>query len=255
MLSTLGKVLVLIHGALSLTVLAWALGVSTHRVDFNNPPGGGKEAAQGIFARQQAQAEEYKAGADRALNRWSSNLNQVLVLEGERYPRRTFYATHLYMIQTGELGGQKIANPVQQMPLAPNGFLAVPMVDGKLNVAEAINRPPVEVRPGIPAWSIAQYDLAMAKQVDDIKDLQRRSVEAIAERDKLNREIVGVDKPTLVKGLRTLINEQRLISDQAELEERYARVFVTNRESEFGLFKKRRDAMLARVEELKAAAR
>ena len=60
-------------------------------------------------------------------------------------------------------------------------------------------------------------------------------------------------QPILVKGLRTLINEQKLMSDQAEAEDRYASVFVTNREAEFGLFKKRRDAMLGRVEELKTA--
>jgi len=254
MMSTLGKVLILLHGALSLTVLGWALGVYTQRVDFN-PPAGGKEAAQGLYARQQAQADEYKAGADRALNRWSTNLNQILVLEGERYPRRTFYATHLYLIHTGELGGKAVANPVQTMPLAPDGYLAVPKVNGQLDVANSINRPPVEVRTGVPAKSVVQYDREMAKFVEDIQASQKRSTDAIAERDKLNREIVGITQPTLVKGLRTLINEQKLISDQAEAEDRYASVFVTNRESEFGLFKKRRDAMLGRLEELKSANR
>jgi hypothetical protein len=99
--------------------------------------------------------------------------------------------------------------------------------------------------------SVAEYDTRMAKLVEDIKASQKKSELAIVERDKLNREIVGVTQPTLVKGLRTLINEQKLIFDQAELEDRYASVFVTNREAEFGLFKKRRDAMLSRVEELK----
>src|SRR5262249_49397639 len=148
---------------------------------------------------------------------------------------------------------KRMANPVQQMPLAANGFLAVPVANGALDVPNAINRPPVEVRPGIAAKSFAQYDLEMNKLVEDIKDSQKQSNDLIAERDKLNREIVGITQPALVKGLRTLINEQKLISDMAEAEERYVSVFVTNRESEFGLFKKRRDAMLGRVQELKAA--
>ena len=58
------------------------------------------------------------------------------------------------------------------------------------------------------------------------------------------------DPAALVKGLRTLINEQKNIMDQAEAEDRYVAVFVTNREAEFGLFKKRRDAMQARAAEL-----
>jgi hypothetical protein len=255
MSSTIGKVLVLVHGALSLTVVAWALGVYTNRIDWNTPPAAaGKETGPGLYDRQKNLAADYNASADRALARWSTNLNQVQALEAERYPRRAFYANHLNMIQTGKrLDGTAVTNPVQQMPLDPKGYISVPMVQGQLDVNAATSRPPVEVRPGIAGKSVAKYDDEMRKFVADIQDSQKKSQEAIVERDKLNREIVGVTQPALVKGLRTLINEQKQIIDEAVAEDRYVSVFVTNRESDFGLFKKRRDAMLARVEELKAA--
>src|SRR5262249_863020 len=72
----------------------------------------------------------------------------------------------------------------------------------------------------------------------------------LAERDKLNKEINGVTVPMLVKGLRQQIEEQLTIKDRGDAEDRYVIGFVTNRESEFDLVRKRRDAMLARIEEI-----
>jgi len=261
-MSTLGKVLVLVHGALALTVLAWAVGVFTNRIDWNNPPAGkpGEESTPGLYARQEAKAKEYNAAVDRSFTRWTTNLNQVAVLEAERYPRRAYYATELYLMHSGtpnmELGQGKnavrIAFPVQDIyPYAPNGYLDVPRDRfGNLDMTRAFARKAYEVRPGIPAKSVVMYDADMAKLVEDIKASQIKSNQAIVERDKLNKEIVGVTQPKLIKGLRTLITEQKTIQDNADSEDLYSAVFVTNREAEFGLFKKRRDAMLARVAEL-----
>jgi hypothetical protein len=257
-MSMLGKVLCLLHVALSLVVLAWAIGVVTNRIDWNNPPAdSGREA--GLYKRQDEKAAEYKVAVDRAFTRWSGNLNQVLVLEAERYPRRTFYAVHLYVMQYGGLPDATgkivpVPNPVQNVLVpGPNGYLNVPRdKNGNLNMAAALAFPPYEVRPGIPALSMVGYDDKMKLLVQDMQASHKASGEYDAERDKLNKEIVGVTQPALVKGLRTLITEQKNIMDNAENEDRYVAVFVTNREAEFGLFKKRRDAMLARVAELNA---
>jgi hypothetical protein len=251
-MSTIGKVLVLLHGAVAITVLAWAIGVAANRIHWNTPPAGGKDTGPGLYDRQKAQAAEYNVAVDRSYTRWTGNLNQVLVLEAERYPRRAFYATHLYVMQTGELGGQPVPNPVQGvLAPGPSGFLNVQRnAQGGLDMVRTLAFPPFEVRPGVPARSVAQYDREMKKFVEDIQASQVRSAAAIVEREKLNREIVGVTQPMLVKGLRTLITEQKNIIDQADAEDRYVAVFVTNREAEFGLFKKRKDAMQGRVAEL-----
>src|SRR5207245_936984 len=67
MMSTIGKVLVLLHGALSITVLAWVIGVFTNRIDWNNPPAkAGQEGTVGLFDRQKAKAAEYNVAVDRA---------------------------------------------------------------------------------------------------------------------------------------------------------------------------------------------
>ncbi len=260
-MSTLGKVLVLLHGALALTVLAWAVGVFTNRIDWNTPPAeAGKESTPGLYARQKAKADEYNVAVDRSYTRWTTNLNQVAVLEAERYPRRTYYGTQLYLMQSGTPNmtlGQppnqvRIAFPVQDIyPFAGNGYLDVPRDRfGNLDMTRAFARKAYEVRPGVPAKSVIMYDTDMKKLVEDIQASQIKSNQAIVEREKLNKEIVGVTQPALIKGLRTLITEQKNIQDNADNEDRYTAVFVTNREAEFGLFKKRRDAMLGRVAEL-----
>ena len=56
-MSTIGKVLVLLHGAAAITVLAWAIGVTTNRIHWNTPPAeGGKDTGPGLYDRQKAQA-------------------------------------------------------------------------------------------------------------------------------------------------------------------------------------------------------
>ena len=65
-MSTIGKVLVLLHGAAAITVLAWAIGVSTNRIHWNTPPADGGGTTQGLFDRQKALAAEYHVAVDRS---------------------------------------------------------------------------------------------------------------------------------------------------------------------------------------------
>ena len=240
-LSTVGRALVILHTAASIGVLAWAIGVSTHRIHWNTPKGdAGASAQEGIYAKQAAKATEYSDAAKRAYTRWSGNLVQVQSLEAERYPRRVFYTKKVEMVKTGLLDGRPVQNPVQQLQLAPNGFI---------NVQNLAGGPPVEVRAGVAAVSQQSYEDQIAKLIQDTDASQKRNAQAIADRDKLNREIIGVKDP-LLKGLRQLINEQKNIEDQANAENVYINDAVTNREAEFGLLKKRRDALTARKKEL-----
>jgi hypothetical protein len=234
----LGKLLVVVCGALSIAVFAWALGIYTQRISWQSV----NKDDPGLFDRQKEKAEDYGKAADRALNRWSSNLATVQLLENERYPRRAFYAGQKYLIETGQWGGKDVPQPVQQLQYAPNGFL---------DITRPVGRPPVEVRPGVAADSINGYQKKMAKLLQDIRASQTKNEKMIAERDAFNREIVGVTQPMLIKGLRQFINEQNTITDRADVENTYVSGFTTNREAEFGLLKKRRDALTGRMKELK----
>jgi len=243
----IGKLLVVVHSALALGVLAWAIGIYTQRIDWNTPPTqAGKDAPPpGLFDRQKEQAAKYGAAVDKAYTRWSGNLFQVQTLEAERFPRRAFYKNDLELIRTGraKVNDKEVAvtNPVRELVMAPNGYL---------DVRPNTPRNPVEVRPGVPADSIANYITKMDRIRQDIAASQIKNAKAIEERDKLNDDIIGHTQPTLKKGLRTLLLEQIGFRERAEREDMYAVSFITNREAEFGLLKKRRDAMNDRIEEL-----
>lgn len=257
----IGKLLVVLHGAASLAVLAWAFGVYTHRIDWNTPPPT-KEgpSGPGLFDRQKAQADQYNVAVDKAYARWSGNQFSVLALEGERYPRRTFYEGQLTLVKTGkytQFGADgrptvvTVPEPVQILDYAPNGFL---------DITKPTGRRPFKVREDagkkggadVVAKAIDTYERDMVKQFEDIQASQVKNQAAIDAREKLNKEIVGQTVPMVVKGLRTLLAEQKNFHDRANNENDYTSSFVTNREAEFGLLKKRRDAMLARIEELKS---
>ncbi|MSR54212.1 MAG: hypothetical protein EXS09_13105 [Gemmataceae bacterium] len=240
----IGKFMVLLHGALAIAVLTWAAGVYTQRIHWNAPPPKeGKEAALGIFDKQKAAADQFNTMTDKAYTRWSGNLNQVALLEAERYPRRAYYQGQLELVESGSLtaGGMAVAEPVQELENAPNGYL---------DIRRPTGRKAFEVRPGVAADSINGYVAKRVKLVEDIKASQDRNELAIKDREKLNREIVGVTLPAVVKGLRTLLLEQKTIYDRANGEDMYVVNFVTNQESEFGLLRKRRDAMNGRSTEL-----
>jgi hypothetical protein len=258
----IGKLLVVVHGAASLAVLAWAFGVYTHRIDWNTPPPTKTgPSAPGLFDRQKAQADQYNVAVDKAYARWSGNQFSVLALEGERYPRRAFYQEQLYLVQSGKIAqvgadGRvtyvNVPEPVQLLEYAPNGFL---------DITKRTGRAPYKVREDaakkgtadVVAKAIETYERDMVKQLEDIQASQVKNQTAIDAREKLNKEIVGQTVPTVVKGLRTLLAEQKNFHDRASNENDYVVDFVTNREAEFGLLKKRRDAMLARIVELKNA--
>ena len=148
------------------------------------------------------------------------------------------------MIRTGRTtaNGKSVqsTNPVRELVYAPNGFLDV----------KTANRPPVMVRPGIKADSIAGYNTKMVKLVEDIQASQIKNAKAIIERDKLNDDIIGHTQPMLKKGLAARFCWSRSRSRTGTREDGYVIDFITNREADFGLLKKRRDAMLSRIDEL-----
>lgn len=238
----IGRILVVLHAAVALAVLTWAVGVYTQRINWNTPPAtSGDESGPGVFDRQKAKVDEYNVAVDRSFTRWTANKLRVEALEAERYPRREFYAGQLAILQTGKLGGAAV--PVQVPPArAANGYL---------DIVRTNNREAYMVRPMIPADSIDGYLAKMDRLRADINASQVRNKTALDERKKLNDEIVDLPGPPATKGLRTLISEQKAIHDRALAENVYVTGFVTNREAEFGLLVKRRDAMNARIGELR----
>ncbi|WP_020470498.1 hypothetical protein [Zavarzinella formosa] len=239
-----GKILVMFHTVLSLGMLTWAVGVYTQRINWNSP----SKDAPGVFDRQKAKTEDLKDAMNRSYYRWTANYGNVLQFEVERFPRRVFYTSQMNLLQYGStVKGGKSDEPavpaVQELVLDPRtGFLDVTKVTG---------RKPIPAPNGGNVRSIVGYEAAMNQAYKDIAASQAKNTKLLADRDLVNNEITGVTKPMLVKGLRQQINEQKLIEDEAVSEVAYVKGFTTIREAEFGLLKKRRDALSNRENELK----
>lgn len=228
--------MVLVHGAASLALLAWAFGVYTQRIKWTSP----EKAEPGVFDQHKARADELNSGIDKAYTRWSGNLLTVQSLDTERFSRRSFYPGQLALLKTGKFNGMDVPKPVQKLVDAPNGYL---------NITQPINRESIDVG-GVALRSIDTYNQDLAKQFVDFEMSQKRSREHYANREALNKKIIGTDGPPPEKGLRTQLTEQRNMEDAATNQERYDMTYLVNLEAEFGLLKKRRDALTARMKEL-----
>jgi hypothetical protein len=241
-MGTLGKMLVVVFGAASIGVFAWSFAVYTQRIAWTSA----SKDTPGVLDKQKERVADYSRNVDRALNRWSGNLATVQVLEAEKFPRRSFYGNQLNIARTGLMSnamGQtvKVPEPIQQLVTAANGFL---------DIRQFVGRPPVVVNDK-PLNSIEGYRTLMNQIEQDIVASRNANVTHLADREKLNTEIVGELAPRKVKGLRELITEQRLIETNAGYQDISESDMATNWEADFGLLKKRRDGMRARLDELK----
>jgi hypothetical protein len=242
----LGRGLLLLHAMLSIGVLAWALGIYTNRIKFKT----GSPETPGVIDQTETKLGDLKTASERAFSRWSSNIATVTNLEQERFPRRAFYQGQLYMIYFGTTGpGQPaVPTPVQQLIMSPR--------NGYLDITNPTGRPAIDVRtnPRTAARSITGYEKDLVSLADSIVKAQTESARLIVERKKLNDEIAGPTEPPIFKGLRQLIREQQSIIENADGELGYVTNFFTNREAEFGLLKKRRNALINRKNELESLA-
>jgi hypothetical protein len=243
---SLSRILVIVLAAGGIGLFIWSLGVYTQRINWVSQ---NKKEDPGVFDRQADKIQEYQKGVDTSFRRWSGNLQTVNFLESQRYPRRAFYAGQLNLVRSSSpvANGQPVPNPVQNLVIDPN--------TGYLDISKPVGRPPIMVSASEPADSILGYQRKTAQVIKDISASQQQNQKALADRDIVNKEIVGIKEPMLVKGLRQLINEQKQIEDEANVEDGYVSRNVTNREAEFGLLKKRRDALSARTVELRSEPR
>jgi hypothetical protein len=232
----LGKVLVLVHGAVSIALLAWAIGIYTQRVKWTSTD----KSDPGVFDQHTVRAAELQSGVEKSYTRWSGNLFTVLNLDNERFNRRGFYPGQLNMLVTGQFGGMDVPNPVQELVNGPNGYLDIRQPTGR----------PAMQSSGQNLRNITQYYTLMQQQYVAFDMSQKKSRQYQADREELNKKIVGTEGPPPTKGLRLLLTEQRTMEDAAVAQERYDTTYLVNLEAEFGLLKKRRDALTVRMKEL-----
>lgn len=240
----LGKLLVMLHSVLSLGMLTWAIGVYTQRINWKSPD----QKDPGVFDRQKVKVDDLMIGMDRAYYRWTSSIQNVRAIEeSQRYPRREFYVANLNLV----LSGRATENPMDPLVASPVNTLAIDPRTGFLDVNPARPTPLKDPSGMGNLKSIAGYELDIAATFEEIRVSQIANKKALDDREVVNNEITGVTKPKLIKGLRQMINEQKEIEDEANLESTYVEGISTIRDAEFGLLKKRKDALVFRLDELK----
>jgi len=234
----IGKTLVLLFGAGSLMCLMWAAMVFTQKMDYFPPPKEQNPTKKlGRVEEAQQKSKDLLYANDRALTRWGQNFDEVLQAEVDRSKRRDFYKTQIDVLVSGMDNGK--AQPPRQ--------LNEPDVDTSLLNLASPYKENLKFD-GKDLDTIDKYRTEIAAKGEEAPKVIDRIQTAKKESAKATQAINGTEKE---KGLRTRIKEQENIEELATAETLYLEDFIANRRAEAQLFQKRRNAMEARVEELK----
>jgi len=250
----LGRLLVLVYGAGALMCLMWAAMVYTQKMDFVTPKGGeGGKKAMSRVDQEITKTKQLQTAVNRSYTRWRQEYDDVVKLEVDQYQRREFYRGQLDLIRTGKYQGVDVPDPVQELEYDEDET-SVPRL---LKIDNPIGRKPVMVRredmakkdPGEKARWIGYYITGreeLRRQLEKLQaDTKKNEDEAIV----ASRAIIGTENP-YVKGLHRRIEDQKVIETDALLETVFLEDFITNRRAAAQLFVKRRDSLVARLNEL-----
>jgi hypothetical protein len=251
----LGRLLVLIYGAGALLCLMWAAMVYTQKMDFVTPKGaeGGKKAMSRVEEAQKT-TKQLQIAINRSYTRWRQEFDDVVRLEVDANQRREFYRGQLELVRTGKYQGNDVPEPVQELEYEDDDT-SVPRL---LKIDNPTGRKPVLVRSEDMAKKEASEKAKwMGFYLQGIEQAGRQMTALQAETAKLidaHKEstlIMSGREAPFVKGLRKRIKEQEQIEIDAKLETTFLEDFITNRRAEAQLFVKRRDSLVARLNELR----
>lgn len=247
----IGKLMVVLLTVLSLTMVTWAAGIYTQRLDWYPDKTLGPDQAKGRIAKLQDDIQVLLATKQQAEKLWTDNYVRMRTLEADRIARQQWYAGQLELLRTGKLNGQDVAPAVQQ--LAPDA------IDPTQPLPSPTNRQPELGADGQPLKAIEVYDRLIAAHLRTLSNddpqmpgLQQQIAAVIAEEEVLTNEITGTTVDgQLIKGLRMKIDEQREIALDSQAEREYIVPFLTNRRADLEMVLRRQTSLQARVDEVK----
>ena len=214
------KTLVFVNLVLSVIFVAWAVGLVTNQVPWNNPPAGEGPEVEGFVAQLQNQIKQLLVARDSADLRWGEAYVELTGVEKQRADAQKYEADLLRSVRSGVV--PDIKPPVQQLEFGANNML----------VLKRNGRPPVTIN-GENALSIAGYHAKIQETLGEIQAAQSEIAKLVAEMDTLTKQINGRPprdraRPTLAeKGLRVQIREQQELIHSLQLEEQYLRSPLT----------------------------
>ena len=247
----LGKLLVILNGALSLLFLTWALGVYTNRMDWFSRKTASGEEVQGRVERLQAQISDLATARGRAESRLKTNSQELTDPNNGPEVMRPgwldFYDFRLNLVQTGRgPDGKEVPDPVVEIVVQGDRLALAKQPITKPDIDDPSKQTPlrsVEYYAGSPDSPGG----ATAVVSKDIAEAQKETASLIEQEKKTTLEIVG---PPNGKGLRTRIDEQRAIARNAANEREYLQEFLVNRQAEVQLLQKRLRSLERRIAEL-----
>jgi len=242
-----------------------ALGVYSNRIDW---PGAEKpmvpgEAAEGELAKRQKRVTELKDSVERGRTRWQTALAGLLNMEKLRPETQAWYAEQLKMRKTGkDRDGKEVPNPVKvlvhkdgQLPLdkavrdlvdraASGKALTPPDTRDRLDKA----KPPV-----FEDLADLTYTEDLVNQLKDKEEEIKKELQAIADNIEQEKKLTNQ-----IKGVRFLLDEERVARRKSLAELKYLEPLLYNREVESQALMKRQRSLQAHLKELQslgAAAR
>jgi hypothetical protein len=235
----IGKSFVLLYGAGSIFCLVAAMAVYTQRLNFVTPKEEGAKKAVTLVDESIARTKDLLKANNRAYTRWMQEYEEVVNLEVSQFQRREFYRGQLELLRSGKFDGADRDDPVQELPERDP-------VSKLLSIDKPTGRTPVKVSMQMMMVNALPESVYLEKIKTANKDIKDAQDDIAKLEDKIRMTTDAKEK------LSPRIAQQEDIAREAIAEREYLEDFVTNRRADAQLYVKRRDALQASIDRLKA---
>jgi len=234
------KWMVFANFVLAFSFLAWSIGLYSQEMPW-----------QGMIKDKLApEIKNLTAARNLADQRWADANKAVMQKESERPKRLVYYEEQWKIATTGKNNaGESVTPPVQQLAFNERGLV-------ELRVGA--ERKPQKLSDNSEARSRAGYETAIAKALDETRDVKQKINKVVQDTTVLTQQIkgtkVGEEAITAVeRGLRSLVNDAIHLWRNIQLEQEFLQTPLTNVNVDLEMLKRRQSALEARLKELGGA--
>jgi hypothetical protein len=226
--------------ALSIMFLSWSLGLYSQQMPWQSQ-------IKDTLAPQIKSLVEARNTADQ---RWATAHKAVVAKETELPRRRAYYDEQMKIALTGMNNKNEPVTPAIQV---------LEVRDGLVVMNTGANRKPFKIG-GQDALSLAGFQNAINKQLDEIRDTKQKIAKVVEDTTKITQQIKGTkvgDEAITAeeRGLRVQVADARQVERNAQLEQEFLQTDLTNYKVDLEMLKRRQMALEARLKELAASVR
>ncbi len=236
----IGKLFVMVNVAVSLMLMVAGLGLFATRVDWTDAPAKGGAPA-GVMSAKKAALKDVTETIRPAEATWSASYGELFVQEKNRATNRQFFSDRL-----ADVRGDPDTGRQPQMAVLNAGL---PVLDaiGQPKLAPATNR---QGEPGLKSLKFYEGEL-VKKHAENEAELKRFNAE-VTKDIALTDELIGKDGK---KGLRDLINDEKVKREGLEAEIEQTGPLFINAKVEAAVSQRRIDLLDEQIKSLKERVR